>query len=40
MLTVSGESATGAATVDGNELSQAIIAAVVDEHTLEHRGRR
>jgi hypothetical protein len=32
---VTGESATGAATVAGNELSQAIIAAVVDDHTLD-----
>ena len=34
VLEVSGISATGSATVAANELSQAIIAAVVDEHTL------
>jgi hypothetical protein len=34
VLEVSGVSATGTATVAANELSQAIIAAVVDEHTL------
>ena len=34
LLEVSGVSATGAATITANELSQAIIAAVVDEHTL------
>jgi serine/threonine-protein kinase RsbW len=34
VLEVSGVSATGSATVAANELSQAIIAAVVDEHTL------
>jgi serine/threonine-protein kinase RsbW len=34
VLNVSGVSATGSAVVAPNELSQAIIAAVVDEHTL------
>jgi len=34
-LTVEGESVTGAATVAGNELSDAIIAAVADEHSLD-----
>lgn len=34
-LTVTGESATGSAAVAANELSQAIIGAVVDEHSLE-----
>lgn len=34
VLSVTGESVTGRATVAGNELSQAIIEAVVDEHTL------
>ena len=32
---MSGESATRAAAVTANELSQAIISAVVDEHTLD-----
>jgi serine/threonine-protein kinase RsbW len=35
VLEVSGVSATGTARVAANELSQAIIAAVVDEHTLD-----
>ena len=35
VLTVTGESETGAAAVVGTELSQAIIAAVTDEHSLE-----
>jgi Histidine kinase-like ATPase domain len=35
MLTVTGESETGAAAVVGTELSDAIIAAVADEHSLE-----
>jgi hypothetical protein len=35
VLEVSGVSATGTATVAANKLSQAIIAAVVDEHTLD-----
>ena len=34
-LVVTGETATGAAAVAPNELSRAIIEAVVDEHTLE-----
>jgi hypothetical protein len=34
VLSVTGESVTGRAAITGNELSQAIIAAVVDEHTL------
>ena len=34
MLTVGGESVTGAAAVEGNELSEAIIGAVVDEHAI------
>ena len=34
VLSVTGESVTGRATVAGTELSQAIIEAVVDEHTL------
>ena len=39
MLTVTGESETGAAAVVGTELSDAIIAAVADEHSLEsHAG--
>jgi serine/threonine-protein kinase RsbW len=33
-LTVEGESRTGAATITPNELSQAIVAAVSDEHSL------
>jgi serine/threonine-protein kinase RsbW len=37
-LTVTGESATGRAEVAGNELSQAIIGAVVDDHSLETEG--
>ena len=37
-LTVTGESATGAVAVIGNELSQVIIAAVVDEHSIETEG--
>jgi hypothetical protein len=35
ILTVTGESETGAAAVVGTELSDAIIAAVADEHSLE-----
>jgi serine/threonine-protein kinase RsbW len=38
VLSVTGESATGRGPITGNELSQAIIAAVVDEHTLETDG--
>jgi hypothetical protein len=34
VLSVTGESVTGRSVVTGNELSQAIIEAVVDEHTL------
>lgn len=34
MLTVGGESVTGAAAVEGNELSDAIIGAVVDDHAV------
>ena len=34
LLEVSGVSATGGATVAANELSRAIVTAVVDEHTL------
>jgi serine/threonine-protein kinase RsbW len=34
MLTVAGESVTGAAVVAGNELSEAIIGAVVDDHAI------
>jgi serine/threonine-protein kinase RsbW len=33
-LTVEGESVTGAAPVEGNELSAAIIGAVVDDHAI------
>ena len=33
-LTVEGESVTGAAAVEGNELSEAIIGAVVDDHAV------
>jgi serine/threonine-protein kinase RsbW len=33
-LTVEGEAATGAHRIEGNELSRAIVAAVVDEHSL------
>jgi serine/threonine-protein kinase RsbW len=33
-LTVEGEAATGAHEVTGNDLSQAIIAAVADDHSL------
>jgi serine/threonine-protein kinase RsbW len=37
-LVVTGDTATGAAAVAPNELSRAIIEAVVDEHTLESDG--
>lgn len=37
-LSVTGESVTGGATVEANELSAVIIDAVVDEHTLDTEG--
>ena len=37
-LSVTGESVTGRTTVEANELSAAIIDAVVDEHTLATEG--
>jgi serine/threonine-protein kinase RsbW len=38
VLTVSGDCATGQVAVVGSELSQAIIAAVVDQHSLQTEG--
>jgi len=38
LLTVTGESQTGGNAVVGTELSQAIITAVADEHSLESDG--
>ena len=37
-LSVTGESPTGSVTVEANELSAAIVDAVVDEHTLGTEG--
>jgi hypothetical protein len=37
-LTVEGESRTGSATVAGNELSDTIVAAVADHHSLDTDG--
>jgi serine/threonine-protein kinase RsbW len=38
VLSVTGEAVTGETAVDTSELSQAIIDAVVDEHTLDAEG--